>query len=329
LDTLPTDAVSGGIERLNRVYPWVVLGISFTTVAAAFGCRAAFALFFVAVLEEFHWSRGLAAGALTLGSVAWTVSAPAWGQMLDRLGPRFVFPAGAGLMAAGFAVSAMTQTVWHYYLGMGLLVGLGFAALPMTSQATVISNWFVRRRGMAMGLAASGIGVGIFLVVPAAERLIGALGWRNAYLMLAGVMLAAVVPLNLFVQRRRPQDIGLLPDFGATGPAGNGRGRHAGDGGVTLATALAGPELLNQAPAATPRPRFGPERASARWGCSWAACSVSTKPILRKTGPVGWRLPSLAALSSRNSTGSMPNCSQISSMTDSAAKAAVGEPGAR
>ena len=224
--------------RLNRVYPWVVLGISSLTVAAAFGCRGAFALFFVAVVEEFHWSRALAAGALTMGSVAWTLSAPVWGHMLDRLGPRVVFPAGAGLMAAGFVVSAMTRNVWHYYVGMGLLVGLGFAALPMTSQATVISNWFVRKRGMAMGIAAAGIGAGIALVVPATEELIVALGWRNAYLVLAGVMLAAVVPLNLFVQRRRPQDIGLLPDFGVTTPAGNGRGRHAGDGGVTLAAAL-------------------------------------------------------------------------------------------
>ena len=233
------DPASVRTARLNRVYPWVVLSISFMTVAAAFGCRAAFALFFVAVIEEFHWSRGLAAGALTLGSVAWTLSAPVWGRMLDRLGPRVVFPAGAGLMAAGFAVSSMTEAVWHYYLGMGLLVGLGFAALPMTSQATVITNWFVRKRGMAMGIAASGIGLGIFLVVPATEGLIVALGWRRAYLVLAGVMLSAVVPLNLFLQRRRPQDMGLLPDFGITTPAGRqGPRRAQDDGGVTLAAAL-------------------------------------------------------------------------------------------
>ncbi len=238
MDASAAEPVSERTARLNRVYPWVVLSISFMTVAAAFGCRAAFALFFVAVIEEFHWSRGLAAGALTLGSVAWTLSAPVWGQMLDRLGPRVVFPAGAGLMAAGFAVSSMTQAVWHYYLGMGLLVGLGFAALPMTSQATVITNWFVRKRGMAMGIAASGIGLGIFLVVPATERLIVALGWRNAYLALAGVMLSAVVPLNLFLQRRAPQDMGLLPDFGATASAGSRGPRRAQDGGVTLAAAL-------------------------------------------------------------------------------------------
>ena len=216
----------------------MVLGISFMTVAAAFGCRGAFALFFVAVIEEFQWSRGLAAGALTVGSVAWTLSAPVWGRMLDRFGPRVVFPAGAGLMAAGFIVSAMTQNVWQYYLGMGLLVGLGFAALPMTSQATVISNWFVRKRGMAMGLAAAGIGAGIFLVVPATEMLIVGFGWRHAYLVLAGVMVAAVVPLNLFLQRRRPQDLGLLPDFGATGAPGSAGSLRMRGGGMTLAEAL-------------------------------------------------------------------------------------------
>ena len=238
MDTSVADTTSVPTARLNRVYPWAVLGISFITVAAAFGCRAAFALFFVAVIEEFQWSRGLAAGALTLGSVAWTLSAPVWGHMLDRLGPRVVFPAGAGLMAAGFIVSAMTQSVWQYYLGMGLLVGLGFAALPMTSQATVISNWFVRKRGMAMGLAAAGIGAGIFLVVPVTEWLIVGFGWRNAYLVLAGVMLAAVVPLNLFFQRRRPQDMGLQPDFGATTVVVNGGSRQREDDGRTLAQAL-------------------------------------------------------------------------------------------
>ncbi len=224
--------------RLGRTYPWVVLGISCTTVAAAFGCRGAFALFFVAVIEEFQWSRGLSAGALTLGSVAWTLSAPVWGRMLDRLGPRVVFPAGAGLMAAGFIVSGMTQTVLQYYVGMGLLVGLGFAALPMTSQATVISNWFIRKRGMAMGIAAAGIGAGIFVVVPATERLIVGLGWRNAYMVLAGFMLTAVVPLNLFFQRRRPQDMGLQPDFGATTVAETGGPRQVRDDGWNLARAL-------------------------------------------------------------------------------------------
>lgn len=238
LNAPAADPASLRNARLNRGYPWVVLSIAFVTVASSFGCRGAFALFFVAIIEDFQWSRGLSAGVLTLGSVAWTLSAPVWGHMLDRLGPRVVFPAGAAIMAAGFIVSAMIRNVWQYYLGMGLLVGLGFAALTMTSQGTVISNWFVHKRGMAMGIAASGIGAGIFLVVPATEALIVGLGWRNAYLVLAGVMLAAVVPLNLFLQRRRPQDLGLLPDFGATAVAVSGGPRRGQAGGGTLAEAL-------------------------------------------------------------------------------------------
>lgn len=202
--------------RGYRFYPWLVLAIAFVSVGAAFGTRAAFALFFVAVVEEFHWSRGLSAGALTLGSVAWTFAAPLTGYLLDRWGPRVVIPAGAGIMALGFAVSSLAQSVLQFYIGMGLLVGLGFSALTMTSQATVISNWFVRKRGMAMGVGASGIGVGILLIVPATQISINAFGWRDSYLLLALVLLATVVPLNAIFQRRRPEDVGLLPDSGAT-----------------------------------------------------------------------------------------------------------------
>jgi sugar phosphate permease len=77
----------------QRYYPWVVIGIAFLTVAVAFGTRNAFAVFLVAVIEEFRWSRGLASGALMLGSVMWTLSAPVIGILLDRLGPRIVLPA--------------------------------------------------------------------------------------------------------------------------------------------------------------------------------------------------------------------------------------------
>ena len=77
-------------RALQRYYPWVVIGIAFLTVAVAFGTRNAFAVFLVAVIEEFRWSRGLASGALMLGSVMWTLSAPVIGILLDRLGPRIV-----------------------------------------------------------------------------------------------------------------------------------------------------------------------------------------------------------------------------------------------
>ena len=174
------------IERkatLQRAYPWVVIAVAFLTLGAAFGMRNAFAVFLVAVIEEFRWSRGLTSGVLMLGSVMWTLAAPIIGILLDRYGPRVVMAAGSTIMAIGFVVSGLADTVMEFYLGMGFLVGIGFAALPMTSQATFLANWFVRKRGMAMGLTASGIGVGILAVVPLAQYLIATFGWRHAYFL--------------------------------------------------------------------------------------------------------------------------------------------------
>jgi MFS family permease len=117
-------------------------------------------------------------------------------------------------MASGFLVSSMTRNLLHFYIGMGVLMGLGFAALPMSTHGIIVSNWFVRRRGMVMGLVASGMGVGVLAIVPLAQLLISQVGWRNAYRILALLLMIVIVPLNILFQRHRPEDVGLLPDGG-------------------------------------------------------------------------------------------------------------------
>jgi MFS family permease len=224
---------------LQRYYPWVVIAIAFLTVGIAFGARNAFAVFLVAVIEEFHWSRGLASGALMLGSVVWTLTAPVIGMLLDRFGPRIVLPGGALIMALGFVISGMAHTVVEYYLGMGVLMGVGFAALPMTSQATFLSNWFIHKRGMAIGLAASGIGLGILIVVPWTQWLIAAHGWRAAFFILAAVLAVGIAPLNYFFQRQRPEEMNLKPDFGHSPPqSSSARVKVGGLPGPSLKEAL-------------------------------------------------------------------------------------------
>ena len=224
---------------LQRYYPWAIIGIALLTVGVAFGARNAFAVFLVAVTGEFGWSRGLASGALMLGSVLWTLSAPLIGIVLDRLGPRIVLPSGALLMAAGFLISGLANSIVEFYLGMGVLMGIGFAALPMTAQATFLSNWFIRRRGMAIGTAASGIGIGILLVVPWTQWLITTYGWRAAYFMLAGLLAFIVAPLNYFFQRQSPEEMNLKPDFGETELGFRpGRVHGAAAGGPSLREAL-------------------------------------------------------------------------------------------
>lgn len=199
-------------------YPWVVVGISFLTVGVAFGCRSSFAVFLVAVIEEFHWNRGVTAGALFLGAVVWSLAAPGIGMLFDRFGPRVVLPAGAAIMALGFVISSMTQNTLQFYLGMGAFLALGYAALPMSTHAVIISNWFVRRRGAFMGAVASGMGIGVLLIVPLTQHLVSRLGWRAACLILAGLLAGIVAPLNALFQRHRPQDVGLLADSRSFSP---------------------------------------------------------------------------------------------------------------
>jgi len=226
-------------RALQRYYPWVVIAIAFFTVAVAFGTRNAFSVFLIAVIQEFHWSRGLASGALMLGSVMWTLSAPVIGMLLDRFGPRTVLPLGALIMAAGFVISGFAHSIVEFYIGMGVFMGIGFAALPMTAHATFLSNWFIRKRGMAIGAVASGIGLGILLVVPSTQWLIAAYGWRMAFFVLAGLLALVVAPLNFFFQRQRPGEMNLKPDFGAPAAQGSAaRAKAAGVGGPSLKEAL-------------------------------------------------------------------------------------------
>jgi MFS family permease len=211
------------VGALQRYYPWIVIGVSFLTVGTAFGARNAFAVFLIAVTAEFHWSRGLASGALMVGSIVWTLAAPVIGILLDRLGPRVVLTGGSIVMALGFIVAGLAHTVAEFYLGMGILVGIGFAALPMTSQATFLSNWFIRKRGMAIGTAASGIGLGILIIVPLTQRLIATYGWRAAFFVLAALLAIVIAPLNYCFQRQRPEEMNLKPDFGNAPPENSAR----------------------------------------------------------------------------------------------------------
>ena len=94
----------------------------------------------------------------------WTLSAPVIGFLLYRLGPRIVLPGGAIIMAIGFMVSGFVF-LGLFYIGMGVFMGVGFAAPPMTSQATSFQLVY-SRRGMAMGVAASGIALDFFWLMP-------------------------------------------------------------------------------------------------------------------------------------------------------------------
>jgi MFS family permease len=110
---------------------------------------------------------------------------------------------------------------WQLYLTLGVLVTGATVIFSYIGHSMFVPNWFLRRRGLAIGVAFSGVGVGSMLLFPWVQRLIDTGGWRSACYAMAALMLAVVLPLNFLLQRKRPEDLGLLPD-GVSAGAGEG-----------------------------------------------------------------------------------------------------------
>jgi MFS family permease len=197
--------------RLPFFYGWVVVAVAFVTMGVGVNARTAFSLLLPPILDEFGWERGVTAGAFSFGFLVSAVLSPSLGRLMDRRGPRVVMEMGVGLVALGLLLAPLARQPWHLYATLGVLVGGGSVCLAYTGQSLYLPNWFVRRRGLALSLAFSGVGVGSIILFPWVQSLIAHFGWRTACWALGLLTLVLLAPLNLLV-RHRPQDLGLEPD---------------------------------------------------------------------------------------------------------------------
>lgn len=205
-------ATPSRIARLPFYYGWVVIGVAFVTMAFSVNVRTSFSLLFPPILDEFGWDRATTAAAFTVGFVGSTAFAPLIGILMDRFGPRFVIPLGGVIVAAGLVLTTYISSPIGLYVTLGLMVVGGSVSMSYLGHSMFVPNWFVRRRGLAVGLAFSGVGLGSIAILPALQSLIDTAGWRDACLILALALIAVVAPMNILLQRRRPADVGLLPD---------------------------------------------------------------------------------------------------------------------
>ena len=217
-------------------YAWFIMGQSFVTTALVFGVWFSYAVFFVAMVEAFDWSRGGAAMAFSMGNVVQAAVSPLVGMLTDRWGPRVVVVGGLGAIAVGLAACSLVQTLWHLVVLFGVIVGLGVGLAGQVSHAALLSRWFVKRRGTMIGFAFAGMGLGVKVMGPLSQTLTSRLGWRYAFVVLGGVtaLYALTVLLTL---RNRPEDVGLQP-YGADESAGQPEATPSGEASWTVRQAL-------------------------------------------------------------------------------------------
>ena len=207
--------------RLPVYYGWVVFAIA---NLPSFGARpvasvAVLSVFVIPMTEEFGWSRGLFSGAVSLGAVCGLVMSPFAGRLIDRYGSGVIL-AGCSLVVGICALLlAVVSQAWTFYAIY--VPGRAVFSSPLElGTTTAISNWFIRRRPMALAWFGAVQGVGLGLLPLVAAVVIAALGWRTAWVTLGLFTLASGILPPLLLMARRPEDMGLEPD-----PAGREPGR--------------------------------------------------------------------------------------------------------
>ena len=191
-------------------YGWVITGLVFLNLGMAYGAQYSFGVLFPAMIEEFKWNRQSLAGAFSLYAFLYSFLGIILGRWVDRFGPRVVLTAGSVCLGMGSGLISQVRAPWHLYVVYGLLASWGMSAAYMTANPTVV-KWFVEKRGMALGIAQSGLGIGIVFIPPLTGTLIGVFGWRNACMIL-GAMVFAVLFTTSFFLIGHPEKVGLLPD---------------------------------------------------------------------------------------------------------------------
>lgn len=198
--------------RLPFFYGWFIVAGSLVALGLTYSVMYSFSVFYVALLEEFGWGRGEAAGVYSLFTIVAGIGALGAGALCDRFGPGRVIACGGTWLAAGLLICSRVSALWHLYLAFGVMAAFGVSLAGWTPCVIMVSRWFSVRLGLALGIASGGIGVGIMAVVPLVQGLISNFGWRTAYISLAGIVFLGLLPVGLFVLRGRPEDLGQKAD---------------------------------------------------------------------------------------------------------------------
>jgi MFS family permease len=204
---------------------------TFVTLGLAYGVWYGYAVFLVALLREFGWSRSVVAGAFSTFTLVHGLVAYPIGWVCDRMGPRRLILVGGVLLSLGLFLDGAVTRPWHLYLVFGVLTALGVAAAGWVPAVILVQRWYPQRLGTMLGFTSAGIGVGIFVVVPFSQVLIDLVGWRDAFRVLAVLMALWILPATLWLLRDPPRP--------APAPAG---ARGGGDD-VSLRQAMATPRF--------------------------------------------------------------------------------------
>lgn len=199
--------------RSGIFYGWYILAVCIVAGFLGAGTSQLFmAIMLKPMTEELHWSRTDMAGAITAGTLVAGFLSPVFGRITDRFGGRVLMSAGALVVAGTYAALWGITELWQFYLlyivGRTVANNTLGGVVPMAAA----TNWFRRMRGRALGLVAMSLPLGGSVLAFVGQSIISVYDWRTVFLLFAVLMLVGVTVPAAMIMRRRPEDVGLLPD---------------------------------------------------------------------------------------------------------------------
>jgi MFS family permease len=201
------------MNKEKNFWGWYIVAGSFFVMAINYGARYCFGVFVKPLALEHGWSRSVISMAATINMLVYSVGAIFVGRMLDRIAPRWIITCGAIIAATGYILTGFSNTPLSFYLTYGLLVGLGAAGLGVVVCSSSVGKWFIKKRGIALGIATMGIGFGTVLLTPLAGYISKYFSWRIGLIILGAITcIVGIVISQTLMRKTKPEAYCLLPD---------------------------------------------------------------------------------------------------------------------
>jgi MFS family permease len=198
-------------------YGWIVVAVTVPVLMVLAGLQAARGAWLVPMREDLGWSTATLSIAAGIGLLVYGLAGPLAGALIQRFGVRPVTVVSVLLSALSMFLTSVVQTRWQLYLVFGFGTGIAGGLVGMVLGAVVANRWFVRHRGLVVGLMGASVSAGQLVFFPLLTLWGVELGWRTAALLLGGICLVLVAPVIAFL-RGDPERLGLAPLGGVRTP---------------------------------------------------------------------------------------------------------------
>jgi len=200
--------------RLKGIYwGWFVVTGAFLVLSVSYGARYCFGVFVHPMFVDSHWQMSAISLGFSINLLMYALGGLVSGRLLDRMAPRWIMTIGACVAALGFISTGFVHTPGQLYLTYGVLGGIGSAGIGIVVNSSSVGKWFVRHRGLAIGVASMGIGVGTMALTPVAGYIVKNYPWRTGFIFLGVlVLIVGVLVSQVLMGKSRPEEYNLLPD---------------------------------------------------------------------------------------------------------------------